>query len=429
MGSANRFRSSIVLAFAVKAGSVLTGFLTARVILRWFDDQTLQGIWYTLVSALLLLLNFDLGLGNGLRQQLTRAFACKDWQNAESALSTGLAAYGVMTAVLALAGLSVFWALDFGGLFDGAVSSRALMVSVGFLFSGILLRFFLLSVAAVLNALQLSAVNNLLALCSSVLQLLFLLWASPRDGEQGLIWLSAGYVLTANLPLAAAGGVLWFLGKGVCRPSWRKADRRGLRPLLGTSVSFFVCQLAYMVLLNTNEMLISTYFDPRYTTEYTFYYKLATLSAMVAAPALTPVWSAVAGAMAKGEGLWVRALYRKLKAAGILTVLGQFAFVLIQQPVMAFWLGNFAVDYRTAMVFACFGGAFSYGMILSTLVSGLGQLKLQMVCYCTGAAVKLLLLPHMTHWRQVVLCNALALGIYCILQQWDLDRRFRAKKG
>ncbi|MBR1972717.1 MAG: hypothetical protein IKA16_04715 [Oscillospiraceae bacterium] len=419
------FRGNIILAFAVKGGSVLTGFLTARVILDFFGNQTVLGIWYTVVSALLLLLNFDLGLGNGLRQRLTRELARGDREAAGRSLSAGLLAYGAMTVLLALLGSLIFPVLNWGRLSGSAVSPQALALSAVFLFLGILLRFFLLSVAAVLNAMQMTSVNNLLALCGSFLQLLFLSCVKPRDAEQGLIWLSAGYALLTNLPAMAMGMFLCISKRPVCCPAFRSADMACLRMMLGTGVSFFVCQMAYMVLMNTNEMLISMFFGPQYTTEYTFYYKLATLSSMVAAPALTPVWSAVAGAKAKGERLWVRSLYPKLKLAGGAAVLGQFAFVLIQQPVMDLWLGGFPVDHVTALVFAGFGGAFTYGMVLSTLVSGLGRLRLQMVCYSTGALLKLLLVPHMSHWRQVVLYNGLVLVFYCVWQQRDLDRCFR----
>lgn len=434
MDSGKGFRGNILLAFLVKGGSALVGFLTAPAILRYFGDAGVLGIWYTLVSALLLLLNFDLGLGNGLRSQLTRYFSTGDWTAAEKSLSTGLLAYAGITALLALLGGSMIPALNWNRLFgvaEAVICPQVLRQALGWVLAGILLRFFLLTVAAVLNALQMSAVNNLLALCASVLQLVFLNCGKPGDPEEALLRLSRGYALLSNLPAGAAGLFLLLAGKRLCRPALRKAEMACLRPIVGIGSPFFVCQMAYMVLLNTNEMLISACFGPQYTTEYTFYYKLATLSTMVAAPALTPVWSSVAKATATGDHLWVSALYRRLKLAGGLAVLGQFAFVLIQQRVMDLWLGpgHVTVDFGTALMFACFGGAFTYGIMLSTVVSGLGRLRLQMICYCAGAVAKLLLVPYLGHWRLVAACNAAALGVYCILQQRDLDRCLREKEG
>lgn len=427
MDGKKRFRNNIILALLVKGGSLAVGFVTAPVMLDYFGDGHVLGVWYTLVSSLLLLLNFDFGLGSGLRNLLTCHISVGDRAAVESTLAAGLMAYGAMTVAMAVLGILVIPTADWNALLgipERLVSNRILMMSVGWVFLGILLRFFLLSVAAVLHAMQLTAVNNLLALCASALQLLFLLWVTPGSPEQGLIWLSAGYALLTNLPVGTVGTILVLR----LRPFPGKIGGAGPRHILGTSRSFFVCQMAYMVLLNTNELLISAFFGPQYTAEYTFYYKLATLSAMAAAPLLTPVWSAVARAKATGDWLWISGLYRKLKLVGLLGVAAQFGFVWVQQPVMDVWLGGFSVDFVTALIFACFGGAFTYSMIISTLVSGLGRLKLQMACYCAGAAAKLLLVPHMSHWRQVVLCNALALGAYCILQQWDLDRNFRIRK-
>lgn len=424
------FRNNIILAFLVKGGSLLAGFLTAPAILRYFDSAVVLGVWYTLVSALLLLLNFDLGIGNGLRNKLTWDFSEGNLDSAGKTLSTGLLAYAGLAGVLGLLGWLVIPELSwnqFFGVAEVVISPETLVLAMRIVLFGVLLRFVLLTVASVLNALQMTAVNNLLALCASVLQLLFLLWVKPEDPEQGLILLSGGYALLTNLPAGVAGLILYFTRLKDCRPSWKKARWGYLRRILGVGTCFFVCQIAYMLILNTNEMLISAFFGPQYTAEYTFYYKLATLTALVLAPALTPVWSAVAQAMAQGRGCWVEGLYRKLKLAALAAVLAQFALVFVQQPVMDLWLGpgRVTVDYDTALVFACFGGAFAYGIILSTLVSGMGRLGMQMRCYCAGAAGKLLLMPFLGHWRRVVLCNAAVLWLYCVLQQRDLDRYFR----
>lgn len=425
---------NIVFAFLVKGGALVTSLLTAPAFLRYFEDRTVLGVWYTLLSALLWFLNFDLGLGNGLRNQLTRALSEGDQDAAEGILSSGIFAYAVLTLGLTVLGGMLLSAWDLNRLFgvgEAAVSRETLKASVYILFLGIMLRVFLSWVGTVFHALQMTPMNNFLALCVSILQLAFVSLVEPAAPEQGLLRLSAGYALLSNLPAGAAGLILIKTKLSNCRLSVKKIEKNWLRRILGIGTCYFVCQIAYMLILNTNELLISRFFGPQYTTEYTFYYKLAMLIPTVLAPALTPIWSAVARAMAEEDYRWVSRLYRKLKLAGLLASGVQFVFVPVQQFAMDLWLGpeRFLVDYPTAVGFACFGSAFAWDMILSTMVSGMARLKLQMACYSAGAAVKFLLLPWIAsgvdRWSGVVWCNAAVLAVYCLLQKCALDRYFR----
>lgn len=425
---------NILFAFLVKGGSLLVSLLTAPAFLRYFGSRTVLGVWYTLLSLLLWFLNFDLGLGNGLRDRLTKDLSRKDWESAGKTLSSGMFANAVLTLALTVLGGLVLSTVDLNRLFgvqEREISRQTLRAAVNVVFLGMMLRFFLSWVGAALQALQMASVNNFLALCVSVLQLCFLLLAKPENPERGLLELAAGYALLSNLPVGLAGILLLGTKLKDCRPSRRKIGKDRLRQIMGVGSGFFVCQIAYMLILNTNEVLISRLFGPACTTEYTFYYKLTTLVSMVFSPAVTPICSAVAKAVAEKNYRWVRRLYRWLKFAGLLAAAGQFAFLPVQQFAMDLWLGeeSFPIDYGVAAVFACFGSAFTYGMILSAVVSGMARLRLQMACYAVGAAAKMLLLPLLAplagHWSAVVWCNALVLAVYCVLQQRDLDRCLR----
>ena len=191
---------------------------------------------------------------------------------------------------------------------------------------------------------------------------------------------------------------------------------------------FFICQIAYMLLMNTNEFFISRIFGPEYTTEYTFYYRLMSLISMVAMLALTPMWSVITKAMEEQRYDWVRKLYQKLKLAGAAAMVVQFAFIPLQQLVMDFWLGkgSVQVEYQTAIAFACFGSVFLYTSILCTIVCGMSRMKIQMVCYSLGVfgklALILILAPLVNRWSVVVWSNVLVLLPYCLAQKQDLDR-------
>ena len=68
-----------------------------------------------------------------------------------------------------------------------------------------------------------------------------------------------------------------------------------------------------MIIANTNEFFITSIYGSEYTAEYTFYYRLATIGAMMVSLALTPVWSVVTKAQSEGNFKWLQKLYSNIK--------------------------------------------------------------------------------------------------------------------
>lgn len=423
-----------VVAFAVKGISLSLSLATTPAFIRYFGNNTILGVWYTLLSVLTWVLNFDLGIGNGIRNSLVRDFANNDLLSARKTLSSGLCMNAFLTIVLTVLGTVFINFLDLNWIFNvdnTAISYNVLLKSALTVFWGIMLRFYLSCISSVFYALQISALNNFLGLCVSILQFLFVLLYKPENSEQGLLVLSGAYAIVSNLPIFAAGVIVFATKLRACRPSLRYIDKQYVHRVMGLGTVFFVCQITYMLLMNTNEFYISRFFGPSYTTEYTFYYKITSLTWMVLSMVLAPMWSAITKAMAENQYDWVARLYKKLKCIGYLTIILQFAFVPVEQLLMDIWLGKgtLQVDYFTAIAFACFGSVFIYTALLSTMVCGMARMKIQMISYCIGVLGKFVfiftLAPIVGHWSVVVWSNVLALLPYCIIQQIDLDRYFK----
>ena len=89
------------------------------------------------------------------------------------------------------------------------------------------------------------------------------------------------------------------------------------------------------------------------------------------------------------------------------------------------------MEIPVAFSFAVFASTFIYSGMLSTMVCGLGRMKLQLYSYGIAVAVKFVvvgLLYETFGWQMVVWINAIVIGLYCIVQQIDLDRYFSHMK-
>lgn len=418
-------------AFLIKGGALAISFFSTPAFIRYFDDNIVLGLWYTLLSMLSWFLNFDLGIGNGIRNQLVKVLSAGDEDSAKRIISSGLFSIGIVTIILTVAGIILLFSADLNGLFNipkTLISRSGMALSAVLVLGAIMLRFLLTTVSAIFYALQKSAVNNFIALCVSILQLLFVLLFHFNNPEKALVAVSFAFLIVSNLPIILAA-IFLFRGRlRNCRPRFGFVDKETIQGVMRIGGVFFTCQILYMLIANTNEFLVTRFFGAEYTADYTFYYKLTSLIAMMVTLAMTPTWSVVTKAYTEKNYRWLYKLYRTIKIAGYAAIAVQFLFIPFVQPVMNLWLGrnSIEVNYFTALAFACFGGTFVYSSMLSTVVCGIARMKLQMGFYAGGVILKILfvlIVSRVTdNWAIVVWSNVIILLPYCIAQQIDLDR-------
>lgn len=422
-------------AFVVKGFALIVSLLTTPAYIKYFKNDAVLGVWYTLLSVLIWFLNFDLGIGNGIRNNLVEAFSNNDRLEAKRIISSGLFSVLLVSAFLVIGGVVLIFFCDLNWLFNissNVISYEALRRSVIFVFCAIMLRFLLTFVSSIFYALQQSAVNNFLTLCVSILQLLFVLVFHFENQSTALVALSIAYLVLSNLPLLLAGVIIFLTILKDCKPNFKFITKEHSKKVMGIGGVFFICQITYMLISNTNEFLITKLFSPEYTTEYSFYYKLTSLVSMVVTLAMTPIWSIVTKAFVEKDFLWLRKLYRIIKIVGMCSILLQFLAIPFLQTIMDIWLGKgiVNVDYLTAVAFACFGSVFVYSGMLSTIVCGMARMKLQTIFYSGGVIIKFVLVLIAArvwgaNWSIVVWSNAIILLPYCIAQQIDLDIYFK----
>ena len=146
-------------AFAVKGASLVVSLFTAPAFLKYFNDNVVLGIWYTLLSVLTWFLNFDLGIGNGIRNNLVKAFSGGDRKEAKKIISSGLFAIIAVSLAIFVVGIISVIFIDLNSLFNISaeiISYSALKASVIYIFCAIMLRF------------TLSFVNSVFFRCKSL---------------------------------------------------------------------------------------------------------------------------------------------------------------------------------------------------------------------------------------------------------------------
>ena len=294
-----------------------------------------------------------------------------------------------------------------------------------------MLQFFLRLIDFVLYAMQCSAVINAKALIISILQLLFVLLFPSETAEKGLITLSYAYIVIISLPSLCVTIVL-FAGKlKNIKPSFKSFRKDSLKSVMGVGGIIFVCQILYMIIINTNNYFISHYTNTENVVEYEIFNRLFSLVGTVTALIMTPLWSMITKALSEKDFVWIKKLYKKMSMLVICTAALEFLAIPFIKPIIKIWLGErlVSINYFYLLVFAIWGSIFTWHNALSIFACGIGKMKTQAICYFVGVIVKLVFLYFVfqftKHWIFVIISNILILLPYCVAQRIVFQKQLK----
>lgn len=411
-------------AFAVKGLSLCLSLFTMPAYIRFFQNQTVLGVWFTIISVLNWILYFDLGLGNGLRNMLPEVLEKKDDKRVKELISTTYFTMTVLVIVLGVLGLFLIPALNWNSIFNvnsSLVNNTVLTHCVIIVYYGILLQFIVKLVSSVLYALQKSAVVNLMSLISSALIVLALFTIPSSTMENNLYTMAVINVMAMSLPYIVVS--IWVYGKLIKKSFPRLAffNKRYVNDITKIGVSLLWLQFVFMIISSTNEFLVSNFTSPDYVVEYQAYYKIFKTGGMVFSLALTPVWSAVTKAQANKDYRWIKKIYKIFLGASLICLTIELAIVPFLQPIMDIWLGENSITVYTfaGIIFAFSGTIFVVHNVNTSIGNGISYFRIQMIWMTFAALIDIPFSYFMVQvtgsWIGIVIANVIALLPYEIL--------------
>lgn len=422
---------NVIGAFGIKGAALVVSLITMPGYIRYFDNHQILGLWFTLLSVLIWILTFDFGIGNGLRNRLVKSLIENDQEKTKKYISSSYISVGLISLVSTLVGLYVFQFINWNLVFNiskEVVPLKKLHTVVNIIFLSIMVQFFLKLITSILYAMQKSALNNFLALLSSIILLIYVSIANFTNNSNNLILLSIVYFLSVNIPLLFSTLIIFNKQLKGLKPEIKYFDFRYAKDIAQLGGSFFWIQIMYMIITATNDFLISFFSGPEEVVEYQIYNKLFTFIGTFFMLALTPVWSAVTKAIVEKNYIWIKKIYKNLKKIAFLAMLIQFILIIFLQFLADLWLGKdiLEINYIYAFIFALFGNLLIWNGVVSSIANGCGELKTQSIYFSLGAFLKIpiawFLVNLFDSWIGVIIANILALSLYCIIQPIRLNR-------
>jgi len=371
-------KKNIVASFFIKGLSIIIGFLLVPMTLNYLDP-TKYGIWLTLSSIIGWFVFFDVGLGNGLRNKLTEAFAIKDYKLAKTYISTVylsiILIIGVVYTIFFTINPFLNWAALLNTTTDMAKELGWVALIVFTFFS---LGFVLKLIGVIFIADQLPAYNNIFNPIASLISFISI-YIITKISYGSLLYISIVYSVAPVIVLIIAS-FYFFNGKyKSIKPSLKSVDFKYFKPLAGLGIKFFVLQISVLIIFSTDNMIIAQVLGPAEVTPYNIAFQYFGIPMMAFSILLSPFWSAYTEAITVKDFRWIRSSINKLIRISLLIVVGVIIMIAASKYFYSIWVGD---KVHIPFILSAFMGFYvimrTQSMVFGNFINGVGKIKLQM---------------------------------------------------
>jgi len=351
------------------------------------------GVWATITSTTVWINLLDLGVANTLTNHVSRAFALKDRAYAARYFTNALVLTTGVSAAAGTAFALVFPRINWTALFNISANVRAGEVNATVAAAAVLMLLGLpCNLAGKLLAGYQELHRNNLAVCAGAVASVIglALGIALRVSMPVLFVMSAGCLTLASLATLLVT-VTWAKPWLLPRPSL--IDRRASRELLNSGWSFFLIQVAGVVVFSSDNVVVSHYLGAAEVTPYSVTWRLVGLAALLQSLIFPALWPAYAEAYARRDYGWIRRTFTlAMKGTLALNLACVTALVLFGRTVIRVWAGPAAVPTSYLLlamgVWAVISGFMS---VESCLLAALNRTREQAVLSIVAAMLNIAL--------------------------------------
>ncbi len=379
----------------LKGGSVLVTLLLVPLTINYINPVQ-YGIWLTISTIVYWFHVMDIGLGNGLKNEIAYSLAVNDDSKIKSYISTTYAALFIISVVLFGLFFIISSFFDWNRLLNvdrslGFDVRTILLIVLGFF----CIEFVLQVINSVLSATQQVFKTSVIFFVGQIVGLatIFILTLTVPGSLKTLVFVLSGSPIVA---LVVASLYLYNKDLRKFAPSFRSINFGYARKLLNIGGAFFLIQIGAMVLIHSNNFIISRILGPESVTVYNVAFRLFSVLSMLFAIIIMPYWSAFTDAYAKNDFDWIKANIRKIRLIWLsLFALGLGIFIYSEQ-LYKIWI-NDAVHIPTALSLSMliYMGFYMWHTLHVYFLNGIGKIRLQLVVVLSAIALGIPLILYM----------------------------------
>ncbi len=383
-------KKNVIGGLGVRGSSILTSLILVPLTINYIGSE-LYGIWLTLSSIIHWISFFDIGFGNGLRNKLAEAIALADYQKGRIYVST---TYAVLIIIFVSIGVVSYLGVEYvnwSSILNVPEQYNPLLIKVSqILLVSFCFQMILKLVQNVSQAYQLNALASLFDALGNAFSLLFIyILTLTMAPSLPLIAIVFGF---SPLLVLFGSSILLFMGKfRKVSPNVKYVNFCYAKDIFKLGCSFFLLQMAAIVLYQMVNILISRMCGPEQVTNYNVSYKYLSILLMAITIVVSPLWSAFTEAFVKQDYKWMLSIYNKLIKLFVISILCSIFMVALSPIVYNYWIGEeVSISYTTSVLVGIYVLIMIWGTLHSYLLNGLGKIRLQLYI---GVLSMILFLP------------------------------------
>src|SRR5690606_23718319 len=123
-------------------------------------------------------------------------------------------------------------------------------------------------------------------------------------------------------------------------PSIKLVNFKLSKDLIGLGSKFFIIQIGVIILLSTDNIIITQLFGPAEVTPFNIAFRLFSVVTMCFGIIVGPLWSAYTEAYVKGEMDWIRNIIKKMNKIWLLCIVACAVVIPLSPFLYRFWIGD-----------------------------------------------------------------------------------------
>ncbi len=372
-------KKNILFSFFLKGGSVIITLLLVPLTINYISPVQ-YGIWLTISSMVYWINVFDIGIGNGLKNEIAYSLAIKDESNLKKYVSTSYAVLTIIAILIFVTFLIISSFFKWNNILN--ISDKinydirlVLIVVLGFF----CIQFVAQLLNAVLSAIQQVFKSSLILFIGQLigLILIYILNFFVPGSLLLLVIVMAGSSVSV---LIIASLYLYNTELKKFAPRFISIDFKHIRKLLKIGGAFFLIQIGAMLLIYSNNFIITRILGPEDVTIYNIPFRLFSVVSMLFAIIIMPYWSAFTDAYATKDINWIKNNIKKLRTIWfLLSIMGIMIFI-FSSFLYKVWIHNVvSIPVSLSLCMVIYIIVYMWHTLHVYFLNGIGKIRLQLI--------------------------------------------------
>lgn len=376
---------SMFYTLIIKVLNVLVTFSLVPISLKLLSNEE-YGLWLTISSVFGWVTFLDIGIGNGLRNTLTRAHIKGRDGLVRDLLGSAYSIFSMLGICFTLVFFFSLLFIDWNSFFNTEADTTTLYNTIVVLFISTILLFVLKLINVLFLSLHLSFLIELLSAIGNFLTLIVFVIFFTLDRRLNLFHLSLVYSIAPVVVYLIVSVYYYGISRKEFRPRIVFFKFLYFREIFGDGFKFFLLQITSLIIFTTSNIIIAKVLSPADVTAYNVTWKLYNLFTVLFGVFITPYWSAITESFHKGNFVWIENAVKKAIYFWAFLSVGILIFAIFSKYVFNLWLGDTVqVTFALSISSGIFVIVGNWNTIFAYFLAGVGVLRLQTIAAVLGA--------------------------------------------